>query len=180
MSGPHRISIVGTSGSGKTSLARRAAGLLGVPHVELDAIFHLPGWTELPEAEFRVAVAALAGGPGWVIDGNYGAVRDLVWGRADQIVFLDYERALVMRRVIRRSVARALDRRPMWNGNREDAREWIRAGHPIRWAWSTHGERRLSYRATAAGDHRVVLLRTPRDAEAWLARLATSARGAAC
>ena len=110
-----------------------------------------------------------------MIDGNYGDVRDLIWNAADQIVALDYERPLVMRRVITRSVARALDRRPMWNGNREDARMWIRADHPIRWAWTTHGDRRARYRAEAARDHRVVLLRRPRDAEAWLARLAQDA-----
>jgi adenylate kinase family enzyme len=78
-----RISVVGNSGSGKTTAARELAALLDIPHVELDAIFHLPDWQELPTADFRDRVARIAQEPTWVIDGNYTAVRDLVWTRAD-------------------------------------------------------------------------------------------------
>ena len=39
-----RVSVVGCPGTGKSTLGRQLAGVLGVPFVELDAIFHLPGW----------------------------------------------------------------------------------------------------------------------------------------
>ncbi len=45
--------MVGTSGSGKTTVGRALAARLGLPFVELDAIFHQPGWTELPREDFR-------------------------------------------------------------------------------------------------------------------------------
>ena len=48
-----RVSVVGAPGSGKSTLAARLAGRLGATHVELDAIFHQPGWTALPADEFR-------------------------------------------------------------------------------------------------------------------------------
>src|SRR5262249_59683239 len=64
------------------------------------------------------------------------------WGRADQLVWLDYERPLIMVRVVRRSVWRALTRKPMWNDNREDWRTWANPEHPIPWAGVKHGERR--------------------------------------
>jgi hypothetical protein len=54
--------------------------------VELDAIFHQPGWTPLPAEQFRRRVTAIASGDGWVIDGNYTAVLPLVWERADSVV----------------------------------------------------------------------------------------------
>jgi adenylate kinase family enzyme len=73
--------VVGNSGSGKSTLAAGLAARLGAPFVELDSIFHQPGWTELPRDEFRARVGALAAGEEWVIDGNYTAVRDLVWAR---------------------------------------------------------------------------------------------------
>src|SRR6266516_7770667 len=84
-----RVSMVGVSGSGKSTLGRELAGRLAVPYVELDAIFHQPQWTPLPEEQFRRRVAAIASGRGWVIDGNYSAVQPLVWERADTVVWLD-------------------------------------------------------------------------------------------
>jgi len=72
-----RVSVVGTSGSGKSTLASQLADILGVPHLELDAVHHQPGWEPLPTDEFRRVVAARAAAGGWVIDGNYGRVRDL-------------------------------------------------------------------------------------------------------
>src|SRR5215475_11726512 len=83
-----RVSVVGVSGSGKSTLGRELAGRLAVPFVELDAIFHQPGWTPLPEDEFRRRVAEIAAGDGWVIDGNYSAVQPLVWERADTVVWV--------------------------------------------------------------------------------------------
>ena len=70
-----RISVVGNSGSGKTTVARRLAAVLDVPHIELDAIFHQPGWRELPTTDFREQVTRAVQGAGWVVDGNYSAVR---------------------------------------------------------------------------------------------------------
>src|SRR5206468_7643130 len=54
------------------------------------------------------------------------------------ILWLDYDRPLIMARVIRRSVWRAITRKPMWNENRENWRSWADPEHPIRWAWAKH------------------------------------------
>ena len=70
---------MGNSGSGKTTLAAQIAAGLGVPHLELDSVFHQPGWTELPLEEFRAKVGEVVATDRWVVDGNYTAVQDLVW-----------------------------------------------------------------------------------------------------
>lgn len=75
---------------------------------------------------------------------------DLMWTRADTLVWLDLPRPAVMQRVIGRSLARVLDRRELWNGNREDLRAWLDPGHPVRWAWSRYDERRAEYSARMA------------------------------
>jgi adenylate kinase family enzyme len=72
-----RVSVVGAPGSGKTTIGRRLAARLDVPFIELDAIYHQPGWTELPRDEFRARVSELAAVDGWVVDGNYSVVQDL-------------------------------------------------------------------------------------------------------
>jgi adenylate kinase family enzyme len=167
-----RVSVIGCSGAGKTTFGRALALHLGVAFIELDSMFHQSGWTPLPEAEFQARVRDAVGSDGWVVDGNYGAVRPIVLERATTVVWLDYSRPRVMQQVIRRSVARAVTRRELWNGNREDAREWIKADHPIRWAWSQHGRKRAEYDARLREPHYghldVQRFQTPSVAGSWL------------
>jgi hypothetical protein len=150
-----RVLVLGTSGSGKTTLSRRIATALGLPHIELDALNWEPGWrglnAENPEL-FRARVQSAAAAEQWVCDGNYSEVRPMLMARATDIVILDYDRRVVMRRVVQRSFIRALLRTELWpgTGNREYFRKWLEPGHPIRWAWSTHARRRATYRAMLA------------------------------
>ena len=164
-----RISIIGTSGAGKTTVAALAARRLLIPHVELDALYHGPGWTPTPDAEFRQQVAKLVAQDGWVIDGNYGAVRDLVWQRATTVVWIDPPHAVIMAQVIWRSLARAIDGQELWNGNRERMSSWLDSGHPIRWALATHARRQKDFLA-AMGPH-WVRLRSRKAIAAWLQSL---------
>ena len=148
-----RVSVVGNSGSGKSTLARELAAAFGVPYVELDGVFHQPGWVPLPEDEFRRVVAAAAAGDGWVMDGNYSAVRPIVWARADTVVWLDLPRRTVMRQVVWRTLRRAVTRQELWNGNREPLRNfltWVPEDSVISWAWHNHGKYRDRYAAAAA------------------------------
>jgi adenylate kinase family enzyme len=164
-----RISIVGTSGSGKSTVGRAAAARLDVPFTELDGIRHQANWVELPDDEFQARVAEVVAGDGWVVDGNYAAVRPLVRDRATAIVWLDLPRWLVMAQVSWRSLSRALLRRELWNGNREQFRRWLAADHPIRWAWSTYGRRKQEFESQMDG--RWVRLGSRREVRQWLASL---------
>lgn len=76
------VAVVGTSGAGKTTTARLIAARLQLPHVELDALHWDANWTMAPLPVFRERVARALAGEAWVIDGNYGKVRDLVWPQA--------------------------------------------------------------------------------------------------
>ena len=88
--GCQRILILGRTGSGKTTLARELAAAIDVPHVELDALYFGPGFSTVPLPVLRERTTAAIAGERWVTDGNKSAVRDLVWPRADTIVWLDY------------------------------------------------------------------------------------------
>jgi adenylate kinase family enzyme len=92
---------------------------MGAPHVELDAIFHQPGWTPLDDDTFRARVTEATMQARWVVDGNYSTVRDIVWESADAVVWLDLPYVIVMARTIRRTLWRTVTRQELWNGNRE-------------------------------------------------------------
>jgi len=136
---PRRVLVAGTSGSGKTTLAARIGELLQIPHVEIDALFHGPGWT--PRPTFEDDVRRLVAGPAWVTEWQYSQVRELLAERADLVVWLDLSRGRVMKQVVRRTLRRRLRREALWHGNVEPPLRTILTDpeHIVRWAWSTHG-----------------------------------------
>lgn len=170
-----RIAVVGTSGSGKTTLARRLARRLGVPHVELDALHWGPNWTPVPSELFRERVQQALGGTAWTVDGNYSAVRDVVWSRADTVVWLDYPLPVVMGRVTWRTLRRSATRQELWSGNRERFRAFWGRDSIVWWALSTYHRRKREYPILFSQlEHAhlyVVRLHSPAAARRWLARL---------
>jgi adenylate kinase family enzyme len=167
------VLVGGTSGAGKTTLARAVAEVLGCPFVELDALHHGPGWMKRPE--FEADVDRFAAGPTWAAEWQYATVRDLLLDRADCLVWLDLPRAVVMTRVVRRTVGRGLRGEVLWNGNVEPPfRTFLTdRDHIVRWAWRTHprtGEEVLAALATHP-ELPVVRLRTRADVARWLAGL---------
>jgi adenylate kinase family enzyme len=136
-----RVEVVGPSCSGKTTTARRLAAILGVPYIELDALHHDAGWVEA-SAELlqeRVRAALDAAPDGWVVDGTYfGKLGTLVLDRADTIVWLDIPFRTAIRRVLWRTLRRALTREELWNGNRESLRLALSRDSIVLWVLRTH------------------------------------------
>lgn len=154
---------------------------MGVPHVELDSLFHQPGWVSLPADEFRQVVGTAAAGDGWVMDGNYSAVRPIVWARADTVVWLDLPKRTVMRQVIWRTLRRAVTREELWNGNREPLRNflhWAPEQSIISWAWHNQAKYHNRYAAAAIDPINAHLtfirLTSHRDTARFLAELAAA------
>jgi adenylate kinase family enzyme len=170
---PQRTVVVGTSGSGKTTMARRLAEGLGVPHVELDSLHWGPGWTPRPPEEFRQLTAEALAGEAWTTDGNYSQVRDIVWSRADTLVWLDYALPVVLWRVISRTVRRIARREELWSGNRENFRvSFLSRDSIILWALTSYRRRRRDYpvllKQPEYSHLHVVRLGSARQALRWL------------
>lgn len=176
-----RIAVIGHSGSGKSTLASALAGRLKVKHVELDALNWGPDWAALSQQEperFAHVVASEVAAEGWVSDGNYseGALPKIL-PRATDVVWLDYSRAVIMTRVVRRSLVRALSGRELWpgTGNREGFRQWLDKEHPIRWTWDTYrsaNARREAILIDPVMAHaRMHQLKTPAQTDHWLERI---------
>jgi len=167
---PYRVLVAGTSGAGKTTTAARIAGILGIAHVEIDALFHGSDWK--PRPSFESDVRAFSAAPAWVTEWQYSAVRAHLADRADLLVWLDLPRWLVMCQIIRRTLVRRLRRQELWNGNREPALWTILTDneHIVRWAWNTHhkGHARVAQLMRQRPDLRVVRLRKRKQVGRWL------------
>jgi len=58
-------------------------------------------------------------GESWVIDGDYSDVRDIVWSRADTLVWLDLPFLTIFYRILWRTLRRVVTREKLWNNNVE-------------------------------------------------------------
>jgi hypothetical protein len=175
-----RVVVVGTSGTGKTTVASRIAATLGAPHVELDSLHWEPGWTEAPVDVFRSRTTEATSGESWVADGNYSVVRDILWDRADTIVWLDYPLWVAFWRTLRRTVRRILTREELWNGNREGLSALVGPDSMPLWVLKTYWRRRRQYPELFATPEysrlTVVRHRSTGETERWLAGLSASQR----
>lgn len=173
-----RIAVVGVSGSGKSTVAAAAAARLEYRYVELDSIHHLRGWEPIETARFREIITRIAARTGWVIDGNYPMVQDIVFAAADTIVWLDLPRRVVMPALARRTLMRMVRREELWNGNRERFRTLFDhrpEQNILLWSWTNHRPVSDRYRSlidsSANVDQRWVRLRSRREIRGWLASL---------
>jgi hypothetical protein len=170
-----RVAVVGATGCGKTWLAQSLAQRLAVPHVELDALYWEAGWEEAPRDVFRPRVEAALAGQAWVADGNAHLARDIIWRRATALIWLDYALPLVLWRLARRTLRRALTGEELWNGNRQGLGNLFGRNSVVLWALESHSRHRREYPAELARPeyaHLVALrLRSPLETDQWLASL---------
>lgn len=170
---PRRIAVAGTSGSGKTTWARRISARTGLPHTEVDALFHGPDWT--PRPEFLDDVRAFLGADRRVCEYHYPQARPLISARADVVLWLDLPVLTTIRQVIARTWKRWRTREELWNGNREPGpfAGLDPESNIIVWAWhSRHDLDDLPERlATEAPGTAVVRVRSHAEAGRWVEAL---------
>jgi predicted kinase len=178
--GCQRILILGRTGSGKTTLARELAAAIDVPHVELDALYFGPGFSTVPLPVLRERTTEAISGERWVTDGNKSAVRDLVWPRADTIVWLDYPVAVSLWRLGKRALWRTsvLTTEASHSGDKAGLpKQMLSAAKGVLTALRSHrGQRRAYPKMFAEPQNRhlaVVRLRSPRATRRWLAGVAS-------
>jgi adenylate kinase family enzyme len=171
-----KIVVFGVTGSGKTTVSKRIAGVLGLGVIELDALRHASGWESVDWPEMRASlereVARFA--KGWVCEGNYSRVADIVLAQADMVIWLNLPWRITFPRLLLRSLRRISSRQRLYTdrGPRESALTTFATRHSILW-WSIHhhnatkrGIRNLIKKA--APSVRIFELRSSREVESCL------------
>ncbi|WP_437658936.1 AAA family ATPase [Sorangium sp. So ce1182] len=185
MQSDSRIAVLGSPGSGKTTLSVRLGQLLGLPVHHLDDLYWHEGWTPTPAAEWRAVVEELVARDRWIIDGNYADVLDVRIRAADTVVLLDVPPAVCVVRVLRRYIAQmrgdrtGLPARIRDSGERRVAKDplaFLRFVATFRSAVLPRMQRII---VAAPVGRRVVTLRSTADVERFLASVAGRSGGVA-
>lgn len=168
-----KIVVIGTSGSGKSHLAKRLSDRFGLKDIELDALYWEQNWVPAEIVVFQTRVEQAIQADGWVVHGNYNKVRDATWLKADTIVWLDYSFPLVMFRTLKRTIVRSITKKPMWNGNRETLRKaFLTKDSILLWVLQTYWRRRREYpelfKDPKYAHLKIIHLKTPSEADALL------------
>jgi adenylate kinase family enzyme len=172
-----RILVYGVTGSGKTTIARQIAARTGLPWHEVDNLTWEPGWVVVPVEEQRRRIAAICAGERWILDTAYGAWLEVPLARVELIVALDYPRWRSLARLIRRTLLRNLDHKPICNGNAESLRQTFSRNSIILWHFQSFARKRDRIRAWAGDEsgHAVVRLTSPAATRRWLDSLSLAA-----
>jgi len=146
-----RITVVGNCGCGKTTLAKAIADRRGVPYISSDEAFWLPNWVIRPADEAQAILADAMAADAWVCDGNPGSRAHYILPRLDTVIWLDFPKHLVMRRLLARTLRRAWTKEEIFSGNREGWRHSFASKESILpYAWSSHEVYRKRYQALFA------------------------------
>jgi adenylate kinase family enzyme len=167
-----RVLVMGSSGSGKSTFARKLAGMCGLPFVSIDQIYWQPGWREPKPEEFTARMTCEAEKPAWVIDGNYTSrgAGELRRARADTIVWFDLPRWKCMVSVLRRSATGYGRVRPEMAPGCPEKFDLVF----YRYVWNYRAVQRpklLAYFSQLRADQQLVAFTTRAQATDFLARL---------
>jgi len=99
-----RVMIIGSSGSGKSTIAKKLGEITKLPVIHIDKMYWKPGWELRPMEEVISMVNTAAQADQWIFDGNNSSSFNYRISRADTLIFLDFPTYLCMYRVIWRLI----------------------------------------------------------------------------
>jgi len=163
-----RVLVIGSGGSGKSTVAARLGELLELEVNHLDKFYWRAGWVEPAPDEWIKTVTELMDKDSWVMDGNYSGTLELRLRKCDTIVFLDLPRVLCLWRIVKRFLLYR-------NGNRPDVAE----GCPeklnfefVSWVWNYPRRSRpkvIKLLREHAGEKQIFRLRSRNEVKKFLA-----------
>lgn len=97
-----RIVILGSGGSGKTTLSNELSLVLKIPVIHLDNLYWQENWATHSQEEWINIQKEIVGNDNWIIEGNYWETLDIRLSHADTVIFIDTSKWICLMRIIRR------------------------------------------------------------------------------
>ena len=142
-----KIIVIGTSASGKSTLAKQISQKCKIPYVQLDQLFWGPNWSESSDEDFFRKIIEHTKEPEWVVDGNYARTSHLTWPNADTIIWIDLPFWLTLYQSFKRGIYRGLSKNELWpgTGNRESLKRFFSKDSVFLWMLKTYYPNRTKY-----------------------------------
>ena len=169
-----RVNIIGTSGSGKTTFGRQLAEILGIPFIEIDAIFWGPNWSPLEDAVLCSRLAEALDGDHWVLDGNYSRTTPVKWERVEVVIWIDFSFPRTLWQAVARAAQRLISKEELWpgTGNRETLQVLFSKESIVLWTITSYRRKRkniINMMAAQEFQHiQFHQLRSPAETAAYL------------
>ena len=163
-----RVLVIGSGGSGKSTVAAQLGELLKLEVHHLDKFYWRAGWVEAAPEEWIKTVTELINTESWIIDGNYSGTLELRLRKCDTIVFLDMPRVLCLWRIMKRFFLYRDGTRPdMAEGCRENLNfefvSWV-------WNYPRRSRPKIVKRLQAhAAEKQIIWLRSRKEVKRFLA-----------
>src|SRR6185503_13393223 len=165
-----RVLVIGSGGSGKSTVAAQIGELLDLEVNHLDKFYWNPGWVETQPDEWIKKVTELVNRDSWIIDGNYSGTLELRVRKCDTIVFLDLPRFICLWRIVKRFFVYRDGTRPdMAEGCREDLNFEF-----VSWVWNYPNRSRPKVARLLqehAADKQIFWLRSRNEVKKFLSKL---------
>ena len=171
-----RVSVVGTTGSGKSTFAERLAHVINAQAIHLDDLMWLPNWQKRDDEEYTALLTRALQEERWVVDGNTRKSRALVWNNADTVIWLNYPFWVNFTRLLLRTLQRIRDKTEIFPGCQESFKtQFFSRDSLLLWFFHTYWRRKKEYRKLFESQQfphlRVIVIEKPRQAQQWLAAL---------
>ena len=128
-----KILIIGSSGAGKSTFARRLSTKTNIDVVHLDKLYWKPNWVGTTDAnEWKEKIDNVLVGDSWIIDGNYSGTLERRLQSCDTVFFLDMPRLICMWRILKRFVLNRGKSRPDITEGCNEQLTW----EFIKWTWN--------------------------------------------
>ncbi len=128
----NRILVLGSAGSGKSTLSQILGTSFKLPVIHLDRYYWKPNWIPTPNEEWDQLLEQLCNEEQWIMDGNYSRTIDIRLSKADMVLFLDLPTLLCIYRVLKRRIKYRHKTRPDMNEGCSEKLDW----EFIKWVWN--------------------------------------------
>jgi adenylate kinase family enzyme len=159
-------------------MAEELARRYGLRYIELDALNWQPNWQPAERGELRRRLTEELNMEAWVVAGNYNFLRDLVWPKAEVVIWLDYGLPLIFWRLLVRTLRRSISKEVLWNGNRENLWTHLKLWSDdslFKWLFKTYWRhKRETPGLLSRPEHahlKLIHLRSAKQTREWLAGL---------